>query len=436
MRSLFSYHITRENIFWILGFSSTASALAFVIGGHVLSLFTLSLIIAFIIFITDEKNKNKGYNKEERCFLGWMIFGFASTIFGYLFFLDMPKWQEASLSYLPKIILYFLFFLYIRRNSNRSSYARNIISGIKVGVVINLLWCIFDSVVFYLTGESPTNTLFRSYIEAADIRDGGLAVIEAGGTVIRSGGLNGDPSNIGLFATLLAFYSLVKKKYYLLLLCVLSVFAAVSFIAFLGIIFEFFVYLILFKDKKVFKTSILFLCIFIIVFIFLYNSSLDVVQTFKMAFEYRLETKKEMDTSDIRVEFITQFIPALIQTPLALFIGTGFMTASYAYRGLFTGRSDFPHDPENHFVSTFFDIGLIGFLYYMLFFVSFLKKLWNKSLLLSSDYNLILFSCISGLFINFGSYHFTMYSVNFMVSYAAMSYVERPKVVNTQLNKL
>lgn len=437
MQKILKRNTLNEAIFYLLGFSSTSIALALVFAGHVVSIYSLSLIACFVVLLRGGHKKFSRFNFIEKTFFYWMMIGFLSSLFGLLFFFKLPAYQEAIISFIPKLIIYFALFILLKNSEKRHAYCEKIIHGILLGVIVNLIWGVLDATIYYSTGESITNNLFRGFIDAMQFPAGELSQIEAGGAIIRSGGLNADPSNIGLFATILTFYSLAKKNYWYIMLGVLGVFASLSFIALVGMFIEFLIFVVLFKDRFALKIGLLFLLIFIIAFYFLYNSTNDVVQSFNAAFENKLEVKQDetntTDMTNIRMVLFTQFFTALSQMPSAFFIGTGFMTSSYAYRGLLPRSA--PHDPENHYVSTFFDLGLIGFVFYFLFFLLALKKFGKKRLLMSSDYNLIVFSCISATLITYWAYHFTMYSVNLLVSLCAMFYLYSPQRIKEEIEK-
>ena len=129
----------------------------------------------------------------------------------------------------------------------------------------------------------------------------------------------------------------------------------------------------------------------------------------------RLEEKSESDTSDkdnARAMYWKNFIPAVINSPTALVIGTGYGTASYAYiNGGFVNRKG-AYDPEQTYFSNYFDLGLWGFLAFLLLHFYIMKQSYKKRQNL--DF-LRAFSGAEGVMIAFMGYHYTIYSVSMLI---------------------
>ena len=97
--------------FFSLGLFSTTSCLAFVIAGRVLSFYTIALFLAFAYLLLDKRIKvSVTHNRSYRLFLLWTLFGLLSACFGFVFFINDEEWRSAALSYVPKLLLYFLLF--------------------------------------------------------------------------------------------------------------------------------------------------------------------------------------------------------------------------------------------------------------------------------------------------------------------------------------
>lgn len=358
-------------LYFLLGVSSTGMVLAFVTGGHVIPLYSIFLIIVFVDLLKGKK-ASRHFGTLENCYNLWMIISIIASLFGLVFFIEYPDWQVTTLSYIPKIIIYLLLFVLLKSNHDREKKVYSLLQGLLCGIIINVIWSIADVSLFYISGESLTNNVFQAYIQAKDMRYGQLSLIY--GPVIRSGGLNGDPANLGMFATILAAYALYSRKYIYFILAIFSGLAGVSFVAICGILIVSFFYLV--SEGKVIKL-IPVIILGILIAVLLFSSDNVVINGLGEAFNERMEMKSETsgDADNVRRQYFVNFLPAAIQSPTYFIIGTGYMTASYAYlsNGLTSHKYE-PYDPECTYFSNYFDFGLIGFAVYMFMFWLLLKK--------------------------------------------------------------
>lgn len=398
--------------FFSLGFFSTTSCLAFVIAGHILSFYTIALFLAFVYLLLDKRIKvSVTHNKSYRLFLLWSLFGLLSACFGFVFFINDDEWRSAAVSYVPKLLLYFLLFYLLCKNVNRNTYVSLLLKGIMFGIAVNCAWATVDAFIFYASGYSITNQIFRSYILAADIRYESLSLVI--GNIIRSAGLNADPANIGMFAPILASYGLYSKTKWMYLLSILGIFASVSIVAFAGVLIVTLVYML--SSKKTFLIGVFTTILLGLGITSLSLSDDGVYGQMIGAVSDRLEEKSESDTSDkdnARAMYWKNFLPAVINTPTALVIGTGYGTASYAYiNGSFVNRKG-AYDPEQTYFSNFFDLGIWGFLAFLMLHLFIMKQSYKKRQ--NSDF-LRSFSGTEGVMIAFMGYHYTIYSVSMLI---------------------
>lgn len=398
--------------FFCLGFFSTTSCLAFVISSHILSFYTIAFVMVFASLITDRQIKqNRLQNKYHRLYQLWTLYGLLSSCFGFFIFFNEEEWRIASISYVPKILLYFFLFYLLCKNINRTHYSCLLLRGLMYGIVLNLAWATMDALIFYLSGFSITNQLFRNYILAADIRYESLSLII--GNIIRSAGLNADPANIGMFAPILASYGLYTQTRWMYLLSILGIFASVSIVALAGVVIVTFVYF--FSCKKLLLKGVLTTLFLSLSLTFIPFTEEGISGQMIGSVVERLEEKMDSDASDkdnARAMYWKQFIPAVINTPTALVIGTGYGTASFAYINGGFVNSKGAYDPEQTYFSNYFDLGLIGFCLFLQLHLYLLKISYkNKE---DKDY-LRLFSGIEGVMIAFMGYHYTIYSVSSLI---------------------
>ncbi|MCD8555141.1 MAG: hypothetical protein LRY59_00585, partial [Bacteroides graminisolvens] len=137
-----------------------AQVLALVVGGHTFSLFNIFLISSFLLLLFEQKVKYSR-NKNDIYFLIWMALSILSSLFGVIYFLEYYDFLTTSISFIPKILIFLVFYLLLSRRKNNSEYCVSLLSGIKYGILFNLIWSIFDTSIYYISGFSITNTFFH-----------------------------------------------------------------------------------------------------------------------------------------------------------------------------------------------------------------------------------------------------------------------------------
>lgn len=412
--------------FFGLGFFSTSQILAIVKGSTIIAFYSICLFAVICILLFSHQKCNIGIELSLRKrFIGWMSLSFVSGLVGLVYFSSDEIFTERILGYFPKILMYFLLFYLLSKDAKGKEHTTLIVQGLKYGVLLNVAWSIFDAVTFYSTGYSITNTLFTSYIAAVDQRYGQLSLIL--GPFIRTGGLNADPANIGMFATMVAAYGMLKKKYGLLLLALASALASVSFIAFIGIILVF-LYHFLFEARagKIGFKQLFPIALIVLILIFALNSDNESVVGALDGVSQRMSAKEDAGLEDDRTMYWVNFIPAMFSSPLYWVIGTGYMTASYPY--LINHLIDHEYgayDPENTYFSNFFDFGLVGFIFFVSFYIGSWKLLKKRIQYAPTEYNIVLLAGMEGILIAFAGYHFTLYSVVMLFSICTIIHTDK-----------
>ena len=147
---------------WLLGFFSTASVVALIVGGRVFPMYMLMLIPVFIDLIIHFRwgDTFSLRGKEERHFYMWMVISVLATIVGYLFFSAYPEWRSTTMSYLPKILIYLALMFLLSGCEGRDARSKAILNGLKAGIIANIIWALLDAAAWYLLGFSLTNRLF------------------------------------------------------------------------------------------------------------------------------------------------------------------------------------------------------------------------------------------------------------------------------------
>lgn len=405
------YIFKRDIFFILLGFGATASLLALPIWGHLLSLFTVALFVVLFILLQRECKKSIPFTILDKLYCSWIFWAIVSSFFGFFFFWGEWEWQQASLSYIPKILLYLLLFYLLRKSSNRKQYCALIVKGLFIGIIVNILWAVLDASLFYLKGYSITNETFTSYIALSNMRYSMISLIY--GPTIRSCGLNSDPANIGIFVAIVAAYSLKVKKNIYLLFAIMGTLASLSHTAFFSIVLVIFVFMLTNKVRYIQWVKFF---LFVLVFVFLLTlMDFSVFSQMQEAFIERSNDKIESgsDMEGARGSYWLNFIPAVLLHPISFIVGTGYGTASYPY--LANGLVDalfFPYDPEQTYFSTFFDIGLFGFI---CFFKLYLKLYLLSNNIIESNILDMVNAGILGCMVAFLGYHYSVYSVAMII---------------------
>lgn len=435
----------RKILYFGLGIGMTSPLLALVVSGHIISLATVAFSLVFFDLILNKKPGRVINDKplHKQYFNYWMYISIASSIFGFIYFIGInEEYAYSALSSLPKIFFYLLLFYLFAHDANGQEKMEYAFSGLKYGILINLVWTIIDASLFYMIGESLTNNVFASYIVAADLANGQCSTIE--GFSIRSAGLNVDMATIGQFAVSAVVYSFLYNKKWLTLVGVLACFASVSFIGIVGV-FIAFVWQYMFRKEA--KNRILKLCVVSALAIyavhFFYNTNNEIITGMRTAVELRAEAKKGDDHSaSLRKLVIMKFPACVAHMPTSLFIGTGYFSAVYPYykEGLeyrdFNIRNPKPTAMENTFVQYFFDLGLWGLLFFCLMIFKIYKLSYREFMLEKNEFYALLFAYIFGAFFDYLFYHNILYSVDIMVFIASALYLRRTKPLLNNSNNI
>ena len=421
-------------VYWCLGLGATSPLLALVFSGRVISLMTIALGCVFIdLIFSKNRNSNSIFRSSTlfKFFLCWMLISILASLFGFIYFLSIrPDYSYAAISYIPKIVLYFILLFLLGRQKNYFDKCSYIIKGIKYGVALNLIWSILDALMYYSIHESLTNTVFQSYIVGTNMHFGMASIVD--GISIRSVGLNNDPATIGFFSVVASMYSFLKKNKWILMISFLSVFSCVSFVGMVGIAIVVIYYFVTKKNPKKLLPLFLFVVVLVIGGMWFNSSNDTFVKGLKNAWNLRLESKKEGDHSmNTRILFIEHFPNAVVNMPTSLIIGTGYDTAVYAYidEGLDYGING-PTAMENTYLDNFFNFGFIGFVFFVIFYIKMYKNSLKWVKYNQNEYVIVIFSFSIATLICFLFYHYTLYSVIMLISICSICYNERQFVVS------
>lgn len=402
-------NIIKKALFVSLGFTSTTAILAIPVAGLLISFFSVTLIIVFWVLLWDHKRPYKS-NSQIRKYYIWSAIGILSSLFGALFFMnETTEWAATAIGFVPKILMYLILLVFLAQSQNIKSYCNCICNGLLWGCVFNLLWANLDAIIYYTSGYSVTNELFKYYISASDTRYGMISLTYSG--IIRSCGLNVDPANIGLFVPFVALYALKRNMYILYILSIISIFASLSHTALFSLIIVTLFHLFRKKNKLYVVAS---LSLVVVLFAFLISfAEIGVIMKMQDAFVERTEQKASDSEDDgLRKAYWRNFPKAMFGQISSIVIGTGYGTASYPYlSNKLVNHEKYPYDPEQTYFSMYFNIGLGGLLVYLSILFGIIRKSRKLAEITKERQYSIVYSATVGFSIAALGYHYTMYSV-------------------------
>lgn len=402
----------------MFGFFSTSPVLGVnTPWGSYMTFYNLLIPIVFVELLFSKKTKIKP-NGIIIKYLLWALIGLLSCGFGYVYFWGEPAWQKNALFYVPYVIVYLLILLLMLQKKDASIRCSFLVKGLFLGFLVNIVVAIIDSGVYYTTGFSITNTLFADFI-AAYRANSTNAIALATNEGIRSSGLNVDPSDIGMFAIILTIYALYKRKYYLIILALIGCLASISIVGLAGMLIALVIHIRLLNLSM---HHIIGIVISVVAIIFLINSNNSIIESMKFATTARIEMKEGTydDEDNKRAQYWIKFIPAVVNNPIALIIGNGYYTASYAYKKVGCQFAYFPYDPEQTYFAYYFDLGLIGFIIMLMMYWQTYKKIKHRYVKMGKLDDLYPIAGLEGIAIACLGYHYTVYSVVMLMTMCAV----------------
>lgn len=402
-------------LYLVFGFLSTSPLLAIPRGGAPVQLYLLLLPIIFVDLLLLPSSRRKA-SKLQNKYIIWSLITIISSLFGILYFSDAPAFLEMDVSYLPRIIIYivlFLFFMY-KKIGERSKY---LMKGIIWGMIFNVIICIVESLIYYVTGVA----IIREFLMFSNGNTIARTLIE--GNRIRSTGFTVDPATVAFYAVMLTSYGWYKKRYEYVMISFICSFATLSATMIVGLLINT-IYQMRESRKKLIRVVLVSLTIFLLLST-INNSAFDMLKNNMVE---RMDEKVE--TGDARrADYWLMFPKAVVNSPQALFIGTGYMTTSYAYIKIDpTIRKDYAYDPEQTYISNFFDWGLPGLLVWLSLYLTLYKKirLIYRSKI-ADKMDAIYLSFVESVLIVCLFYHYTLFAVIMLILMCAIQRVESSK---------
>ena len=371
-------HSYKSFLSFMLGLTSTMPIVGIHLGTRDISLYRI--IFVLVIFCWGINTLQKGFylGVESKKYLLWLAEALLASICGFIFLSQSEAaWSSMAASYMAKVFSFIIFVVLWNSQENAKEFNSVVLKGFFCGCMLNCIWAIIDAGGFYLFGKSINNIVFAGYIARNGIRHNMLSLIIYPSGQIRAGGFNGDPAHLGFIAPIVAGYSVLKKKYWILLIAVGAILASASTTALVTSVIT--IILVIIRNylngngNGKISTKILLrnmLLIFVLLAIVLVNGNrlYNVVESAFSRFADRIgEVYLNQSHTDIRWDYI-RFVPLAVTHVLPfIFLGTGFGTASLGYvrdfeiLSVLGNANNIPYDMENTYIAYLFDTGLIGF---------------------------------------------------------------------------
>lgn len=418
-------NLKKNNIFlylikylsFLLGVFISMPIITLKLHGILFSVFTIIYAIVLFILPFTLKTYKITLGKFSTKVLIWFILTIISSIYGILFFINNYEWYKGIIVYIPKILSFIYLLVFLYNSKYKLVIINNFFSGFILGCMINIIWACVEGLFFYYKGYSLNNIIFSDFIQTLPSNRKYISIVNEGG--IRVPGLNYDPAHLGTIIPIIFIYSLIKKRYIILLLSLLSLIFSQSTTAMLCVFVLFFINInkLNFNLKSTYFKMLFGFVVISILFIILYNffDTSIVLKSIKqnsLGFTDRIFKvyirKKELDPRS----FYHLYLPsAIIFNGANTIIGTGFKTASYPYvfnKVLMDKKiilQKFPYDLESVYISYLFDTGILGLFLY----VYILLKIYVYSgRYLNHNCNITIYATFGGIIFSGFFYHYTL----------------------------
>ena len=408
-----SVRTSLNKLLFCLALFSTMPIVSIPIAGKTISFFTILLPVTFLALLSKGIKTRRIDSKPERLFLSFLLISILCSLFGALYFYDIPGFTKTAINTALKTSVFLILgYLIFSKRLDRLE-VEDFAKGLLAGAVINLIWASIDGFVFYFSGISINNEVFSYYINThsdEEIRYGMISLVLPG-TGIRASGFNYDPAHIGMLAPFVFAYSYITKKRWLTVLVLMSLIFSQSSTALVTCL----IIVVLFNmfNTKYMKATLGVVLVGVFaLFILSRTPAWDSIQ----GFITRTQNKFEAGTENLRIIYNFEFPKAIINSPINLILGTGFGTASYPFYKAGLIRSPALVDPENTYISYLFDIGLIGLTVYCMMIIILFKRVWDRNKGDKSELtNSIIFSGVVSVIITCFFYHYILYATSVLI---------------------
>lgn len=432
----------RKVIYYLTGMFITMPIVMIYINGSGVSAFGVffGLFILLLILNSSFSLNKKLINIKVKLLITWFSLALIAAGFGNFYFNGEAEWTRNINSYIPKLLLYILVTILLSTVNNLTKIINPFLNGLIAGFTINILWSIGEGLSFYLFGFILNNEIFSTYASTLPPDRATMTVIADG--IIRASGLNTDPAHLGGIIPVIIIYSLIKKKYFLIFLSLISLAFSGSTTALLSSIFAILIsygklnILVGLKNTIFNARSLAMLTISSTIIFSFILSNKDINQSIEANIKgfYDRTTNTYISDVELGPRYIYHaYLPeAVFYSSIMTLTGSGFGTASYPYVSSpnipkADGMEYFPYDPESTYISYLFDVGWIGLIIYS-FMLLLLIRHYRKNLNSNTSYQII-YATLCGIIFSGFFYHYTLTAYQVMILiFAAISSSKEIKI--------
>lgn len=405
-----------ECVFFLLGLFSTTPIIGISIGKKYITLFNIFFVLTFIIsfiFLILKKQKTSKIDKIDKNVKYIFMFFYCEIIAALIGLIVLPEsFNSTIVSYLFKSIEYmFLYFMILFFSpEEKELIIKSFLKGFFLGCIANAIWALVQA-FFWFTQKKAINTLLfkNAIVEKNHV---GLFVYTDYG--IRVSGLNTDPAHLGAILPILFFYSSKNKNIILIILTLVALSFSGSTTALVTILTMFFYNIIkvnyrhiIFNKKTIIKFLVCIIIFAIGILIFKDSSLVKTISKNMNGFLYRVsDVYVESEDVTPREIYYKNAISELFRRWKYALFGTGFGTSGYAYYDIPMAVKQGVYDVESTYLSYVFDIGIIGFIIYIILLYKSYKKINNSD----EKYKILLMGCLLSTIIPGFFYHYIITS--------------------------
>lgn len=427
------FTISKESInsklLYLCGIFSTAPIISINVLGRSISLFRICFFVYMllnIMFIMQGRQRLAFTTRLEKLLLLWLSLATGSCLLGLIYYNNSVPRMNNAIGCAFKTLTYVVFLLIFFTNKEKESYVLN---GLLHGSIANLVWVIIDATYYYLKGASLTNQIFAAYIVNMNLAHKSIDAFE--GSLIRPGGFNSDPASVGIFAPFVFAYGLFNRKLVFILLGIAGAIFSGSTTSAVCIVFAALVWAWknfkmgnFFKMYAVRKKNIaVVMAVLMITSIGLIRGSTVIESRISGVLDRINRVYVSGEVENVRVIYVKDLPIAMMNQGVKVLTGSGFRTSFEGYRqpnisssrvGSTVPITSVYADMENLYIAYFFDCGIIGFFFYLVILFRAYKNTYRFVKIRNKD-GIIAFSCLLATIFSSIFYHYTLYSLHFLL---------------------
>ena len=443
---------TLYRIVFTMGLFSTMPVVTIPLGSTDIAIFRILFYgFLFYMFIKAFAGRLLIIRREQSLLCLWLIIAIISGLVGWIALSSSHvQFSSAAKSNILKTGAFLVFIALWGSQEPEMQRKMNeaLIKGLMLGCILNVSWAIIDAGGYYLTGRSLNNIIFFGYIARHGIRYNSLSLAYSNTGMIRAGGFNYDPAQLGFMVPVITSYAVIKRKYWLLLLAFGGIIASASTTALVCSLIVLVVNLAIKKERVRIsrKTVVTGICTLLLAGLILSKYGEVVFRLITSAISkmtMRLSTTYlNNDILDIRWDYLIMAPKAFLNLGIFMLTGLGFGTSSYGYvidssiLARIGSAHNFAYDLENTYICYLMDTGIIGFIVYILVLCrvyAFYKQAISASSV--SNENVLIYCGIGASIFSMLFYHYILFAPQMLFLIVALSNMDLTGSYNDALKK-